>query len=135
MTPDVNVSLLDFKERKGNEFVVPNPDGSYTIMINSRLSYSGQLKAYQHALHHIMNNDFEKNNAQSIEYEAHKNSVINNASEPISAQKYLEKVKRLQRERRALKRQMDEYDSRMQFIGFDNDTLFSIAENQYLYGE
>ena len=135
MTPDVNVSLLDFKERKGNEFVVPNPDGSYTIMINSRLSYSGQLKAYQHALRHIMNNDFEKNNAQSIEYEAHKNSVINNASEPISAQKYLEKVKRLQRERRELKRQMDEYDSRMQFIGFDNDTLFSIAENQYLYGE
>ena len=77
MTPDVNVSLLDFKERKGNEFVVPNPDGSYTIMINSRLSYSGQLKAYQHALRHIMNNDFEKNNVQSIEYEAHKNSVIN----------------------------------------------------------
>lgn len=135
MTPDVNVSLLDFKERKGNEFVVPNPDGSYTIMINSRLSYSGQLKAYQHALRHIMNNDFEKNNVQSIEYEAHKNSVINIASEPISAQKYLEKVKRLQRERRELKRQMDEYDSRMQFIGFDNDTLFSIAENQYLYVE
>ena len=135
MTPDVNVSLLDFKERKGNEFVVPNPDGSYTVIINSRLSYSGQLKAYQHALRHIMNNDFEKNNAQSIEYEAHKNLVINNASEPISAQKYLEKVKRLQRERRALKCQMDEYDSRMQFIGLDNDTLFSIAENQYLYGE
>ena len=135
MTPDVNVSLLDFKERKGNEFVVPNPDGSYTVIINSRLSYSGQLKAYQHALRHIMNNDFEKNNAQSIEYEAHKNLVINNASEPISAQKYVEKVKRLQRERRALKSQMDEYDSRMQFIGLDNDTLFSIAENQYLYGE
>ena len=32
------------------EMVVENEDGSYTILINAKLSQDGQLKAYQHAL-------------------------------------------------------------------------------------
>lgn len=59
MTPDVNVVLLDFPT-SGNEMVFENEDGSYTIMINSRLSCDGQLKAYRHAMHHIENDDFSK---------------------------------------------------------------------------
>ena len=43
MTPDVNVILVDFPNG-GNEMVVPNEDGSYTLLINARLSYDGQLK-------------------------------------------------------------------------------------------
>jgi|GEM_PF-1983522 len=70
MTPDVNVVLLDFP-RKGNEMVIPNEDGSFTIMINARLSHKGQLDAYWHAIKHIENEDFEKDDVQSIEAIAH----------------------------------------------------------------
>lgn len=59
MTPDVNVVLLDFPA-SGNEMVFENEDGSYTIMINSRLSCEGQLKAYRHAMHHIEMMIFQK---------------------------------------------------------------------------
>ena len=44
-TPDVNVVLMDFPSKKGNEMVVPNEDGSYTILINAGLNYESQLKA------------------------------------------------------------------------------------------
>lgn len=53
-----------------NEMVTPCLHG-YTIYINSRLDYEHQLKAYNHALYHIQNNDFEKDDVQRIEYEAH----------------------------------------------------------------
>ena len=49
-TPDVNVVLMDFPSKKGNEMVVPNEDGSYTILINAGLNYESQLKAYEHAI-------------------------------------------------------------------------------------
>ena len=52
MTPDVNVVLLDFPA-PGNEMVFENEDDSFTIMINARLSYDEQLKAYRHAMRHI----------------------------------------------------------------------------------
>ena len=46
MTPDVNIVLLDFRDRPGREMVVENEDGSFTIIINSRLSTQGQRDAY-----------------------------------------------------------------------------------------
>ena len=70
-TPDVNVVLMDFPSKKGNEMVVPNEDGSYTILINAGLNYESQLKAYEHAMSHITNDDFSKGNVQEIEYYAH----------------------------------------------------------------
>ncbi len=71
MTPDVNVLLFDFKRQRGREMVVKNEDGSFTILINSRLSHRGQLEAYHHAMSHIENNDFEKTDVQTIETAAH----------------------------------------------------------------
>jgi len=50
----------------------PNPDGSYTILINAKLSNDMQKQVYLHELYHINNNDFEKNNVDTIEYYAHK---------------------------------------------------------------
>lgn len=51
--------------------VIQNEDGSYTILINSKLSDKGRMKAYQHALKHIQKDDFGKYNVQEIEYDAH----------------------------------------------------------------
>lgn len=45
---------------------------TYTIMINSRLSYEEQIAAYQHELRHIMGSDYCKDiDADRIEIYAH----------------------------------------------------------------
>lgn len=48
------------------EQVVSNSDGSFTIIINSRLNQERQMTAYQHALLHISNDDLNKKDADSI---------------------------------------------------------------------
>lgn len=53
-----------------NECVTPCFCG-YTVYINQKLSYEQRQKAFAHALLHIRNNDFEKDNVQSIEAQAH----------------------------------------------------------------
>ncbi|MCD2493310.1 hypothetical protein LQE92_11865 [Lacrimispora sp. NSJ-141] len=51
--------------------VSENEDGSYTILINARLSDAGRLRAYEHAMKHISDNDFQKEDVQTIEAAAH----------------------------------------------------------------
>lgn len=70
MTPDVNCNIINFPNF-GNEMVIQNEDGSYTVLINAKLSNIGRLNAYKHALKHIFENDFEKYDVQEIECEAH----------------------------------------------------------------
>ena len=45
--------------------------GGYTIYINQALDPFAQQRAYNHALYHINNHDFEKHDIQAIETEAH----------------------------------------------------------------
>lgn len=54
-----------------NEVVTENEDCTYTIFINHNLCYAKRLKAIQHALEHIDENDFERDDVQEIEYERH----------------------------------------------------------------
>ena len=49
------------------EQVILNEDGSFSIFINSRLNWESQMIAYQHAIKHIADMDFEKFNADEIE--------------------------------------------------------------------
>ena len=76
MIPVVNVQVLDFKTTCGSELVTPNEDGSYTVLINARMSYETQRKALLHALGHILNDDFEKENVQEIESAAHEINLL-----------------------------------------------------------
>lgn len=132
MTPDVNVVVINFPNAQ-REMVVQNEDGSYTILINSKLSHDGQLKAYNHAMEHINDNDFEKEDVQSIEAAAHKISVPTDA-EIMPAQKYLDRIKRLQKERRRLNAQIEKDKERVRFI-MDNCDMFKRAEYHHLYGD
>lgn len=66
LTEALGVYFLDM-DTAVEEEVHPNEDSSFTIIINSRLSYKRQMLAYQHALMHIMNNDFAKDYADDIE--------------------------------------------------------------------
>lgn len=68
---DVFVYLIDMP-CKVHEVVTPCEDGSYTIYLNARLDYYGRVKAYNHAMRHIVNNDFESNeDVNTIERRAH----------------------------------------------------------------
>ena len=71
MTDNINVQLYDFHTTKGRELITLNEDGSYTILINSRLDKESAEKAYIHALSHIHGRDFEAFNVQEIEWRAH----------------------------------------------------------------
>lgn len=72
--PDIQVRLIDFPT-KGNEVVTKNEDDSYTIFINAKLSHEKQLKVYAHAMKHIERGDFEKCDADQIEFEAHEEEI------------------------------------------------------------
>lgn len=65
-----NVVLIDLDEMMG-ESIMQNCDGSYTIVLNSKWSSEMQKQCFYHALDHIRNNDWEKDNADSIEGARH----------------------------------------------------------------
>lgn len=131
MTPDVNIVLLDIDYRT-KEVVTENEDGTYTVVINARLSEDGKLQAYKHAMHHINNHDFARSNVQTIEHSAH-NIDIPDDAERVPAHKYLQYIKRLQQKKRRIQQQMKRDQERVQFIR-ENCDMFKRAEHQYLYG-
>lgn len=53
-----------------NEMVVPCADG-FSVYIDVNLDKAHRINAYQHAMRHINNNDFEKEDVQQIEAVAH----------------------------------------------------------------
>ena len=67
---EVYVYLVDLPSGV-NEMVTPCGDGNYTVYLSAKLSSIGQQRAYEHALHHIQNHDFQKADVQQIESEAH----------------------------------------------------------------
>lgn len=102
-TPDVNVVLLDFPNSQ-KEMVVPNEDGSFTILINAKHTTEQQAAAYDHAMEHIRNSDFQKKDVQQIEQTAH-NLTVSKKTENIApaSSDTLDKImKRIRRERRKL---------------------------------
>ena len=46
--------------------------GGFTVYINDQLTYEESMKAYKHAMYHILNEDFDKSDVQQIEAEAHR---------------------------------------------------------------
>lgn len=65
---DINVVIMGLPV---NEAVTENEDGSYTVFINDRLSQEGRIRAYRHAMGHIINCDFQDGDVQEIETRAH----------------------------------------------------------------
>lgn len=53
-------------------YVISNPDCSFTIVLNSKLSHEQNLLSYQHEIEHILNGDYEKKcDVGIIEFNAH----------------------------------------------------------------
>lgn len=134
MTKDVNVILIDMPTGK-NEVVTPNEDGSYTLFINSRLSYDGQLEAYKHGMNHIEHDDFDKYDADKIEYNAHNlQSEKSTNLELIPASQYEFKLKKLRQRRKQLEREMIETQERIQILQSYGHNFFHAAEQMKFYG-
>ena len=55
---DYFVRVVPFPVNSVGGMVMPNPDGSFSIYINSNLSQERQKEALDHELDHIRNNDF-----------------------------------------------------------------------------
>ncbi len=66
---DIYVYIVDLPDQV-NEMVTPCLDG-YTIYLNAKLSHQERVDAYLHALRHVENNDWEKDDVQKIEKDAH----------------------------------------------------------------
>lgn len=71
MKLDLNIQIIDC-DTIIKESVCPNEDGSYTIFINARHTAEQQHVSYLHAIAHILNGDFEKENVNEIEINAHR---------------------------------------------------------------
>lgn len=139
MRPDVdsiNVKLIDFPA-PGHEMVVENEDMSYTILINAHLSYEEQIKAYEHALKHITECDFRKDNVQIIEAHAHDIMTVPHHATAIPARQFEERIRRIQRERRQLQEQLRQREreiEQLQELGVTHEGFYCAAERHYLYG-
>lgn len=133
MTKDVNVVVIDLPNIKTREMVIENEDTTYTIFINARLSYDGQLRAYEHAMKHIKENDFERSNVQEIEAVAHE-IITDSKVQPISADKYVEEMRRIKQRRKRIRKQMKRDEERVRFLR-ENCDMFARAENYHLYGD
>ncbi len=67
---EINIQFLNM-DTKIPEQLIKNEDDSYTLFLNARLSQESRLKSYYHALRHIQEQDFRKEDIQQIELQAH----------------------------------------------------------------
>lgn len=112
MTDDINIIFMDM-DTAVKEQVVKNSDDSYTVFLNSRHSRATVLKALDHALEHIKNEDFRKYDVQKIEAAAHGIPL------PDPEEKERERIwkeraeayrQRAEKEYRRIRRQLRKYD-------------------------
>lgn len=68
---DYQVRLISFPSGSTKEAVTENEDGSYTIFIESSLTREMQQEAFEHAMGHILGEDFTKTDIDKIEFNAH----------------------------------------------------------------
>lgn len=66
LAESIGVYFLDM-DTAVHEEICFNEDGSFSIFINSKLNWETQMKAYQHAIRHIIGEDFSKVSADNIE--------------------------------------------------------------------
>lgn len=66
-----NVLFVKFPSPKVHEVVTENEDGSITVFLDKNATQESNKKRFLHVMKHLEGNDFEKEDVQSIESEAH----------------------------------------------------------------
>ena len=115
------------------EQVTKNSDGSYTIFLNAKFNQEYRAQAYQHALEHIQNGDFDRRieNVQDIELVAH---GLQSAVSQDSTKEQQTTVKPRYRKRRRNRTQEQYTRDRLNFI-LEHCDSYEMAEHNYLYGK
>lgn len=119
-----------------HELVTPCTDG-YTVYIDEHLDDNHRLDAYNHALEHIKNRDFDIDNArtvQEMETEAHGLAEEpETAAAPVLGDEFREEIlKRIRQRRQKIARQLKKKEKQIKHleeIGYD---FFAAAERQWL---
>ena len=126
---NVYVYLVDDIPTKTHEMTTPCADG-YTVYIDARLNHESQLKAYEHALKHIKNGDFDiehrDDNVQAIELSAHEPSQV------TKVDKFEKEIEKLSEERKKIKYKLRHYQKRRKFLESIDYDFFAAAERRYL---
>lgn len=66
-----NVFLVQFPTGKVHEAITKNEDDSYSIFIDCTYSAEAQRSRLEHAIRHILRDDFQKTDVDEIERYAH----------------------------------------------------------------
>ena len=114
-----------------------NPDDSYTIVLNTSNSDEQNKKTFEHELFHIRNNDFEKEDTEVIELEAHGIKTVKLQEKPVSVVK--KPVKRRRKNSREINK-VRECVSYLQEYAFEhnidyNELIMRRWEQKRLYGD
>ena len=135
MIQNINTILVDMPGTI-SAYTISNADMSYTIVLNARLNCERQLKAYQHAISHITNEDFEKSDIQSIEFHAHKLEVPKEIVS-LPEDKYEKRIRQLQRERKKIQKSLKEKKKEIDLLTelYGPDFFEKAARYNWLYGE
>ena len=70
MTLDVNTVEADLPTTIP-AYVIANPDDTFTIVLNSRMTRERRMQSYRHELMHIQNGDYERSSADLLELYGH----------------------------------------------------------------
>lgn len=135
MIPEHEIFVHYIDHLGNNEAVTINEDGSYSVFLDPALSYEMQHEKYEHALRHIQNHDFEKENVQEIEVQAH--NIVAPVVVPIAQNSTQTPPPARKRRRRTSTsaRQWKECEERVTFMSkYDLDYAFKQSENRWLYG-
>lgn len=134
MIPEHEV-FVHYVDHLGNdEAVTVNEDGTYSVFLDPQLSPEARKKRYEHALEHIKSLDFEKENVQEIEVQAH------GIETPISSETKIENlvrpaVRKRKFRRRPTEKQWKEAEERRAFMSrYDPGYVTKQWENERLYG-
>lgn len=118
MTSDVKVIMMDMPTTI-RSYVRANPDGSYSIIINAKLSRPDQQKCCLHELQHIANGDFDVDRTESvqeIETRAHSSAPDQESKHDAFIRMKLAQIRKrkkaLDRKLNRLQRKAEEKDSR-----------------------
>ncbi len=115
MRDDVYVYLRDDLPPNINEMVSPNTDGTYTILINARLNDIMRLDAYNHAVKHIENGDFDIDNVDTVD-------VIELHTHGIPGEAF----------KRNTRRKIRRKSAKVKFLEDSGYDFFAAAERRYL---
>lgn len=135
MTDDIYVQYYDMPTSI-KSFCRANPDGSYTIVINAKLSEESRLARYRHEIKHIKSGDFDydKNeNVQVIEARAH---APDPKPEPtivwMTQEEIQERIAQIRKRKRKLDAAIRRRKKHVEELERDGYDFFAAAEARHL---